>query len=272
MIKDVMVVIDSVGERAGPFGLGLTKQLDGFIAAAAVTSHEAFEPLYYTEGGYNLIEGAQEEAVELARAAAQRLASRAQIAGLKVDATTIGGGPEAEPKLLALSQTYDVIVVEQSEPGVSKPADRYVEALLLRSGRPVLVVPYFQQTNPRFDLITVAWDGSPPSARALADAIPLLQRATHVSVVTVVRDRPRAEDEAGMRLVQHLARHGVDAQFRVLPSTIPVAETLLSHISDAGTDLLVMGAYGHSRLRETILGGASRGILGSMTVPVFMSH
>jgi nucleotide-binding universal stress UspA family protein len=272
MIKDVIVVIDSIGERAGPFALALTKQLDGFITAAAITSHEVFEPLYYPEGGYNLIEGAQEDAIALADAATRRLASRAQISGLKMDATTIAGGAEAEPKLLALCQTYDLIVVEQSEPGVSKPADRYVEAVLLRSGRPVLVVPYFESRTPTFGSITVAWDGSTPSARALADAIPLLQRATQVSVVTVLRDRPRVEDEAGPRLVQHLARHGVDAQFRALPSSIPVAETLLSHISDAGSDLLVMGAYGHSRLRETILGGASRGILGSMTVPVFMSH
>jgi nucleotide-binding universal stress UspA family protein len=144
--------------------------------------------------------------------------------------------------------------------------------LLLRSGRPALIVPYFYSKEPNFETITVAWDGSVPAARALADSIPLLRRASRVSIVKVLVDEPYDTDEAASRLVQHLVRHGVDAQFRGLPSSVAVAETLLSDLADSGSDLLVMGAYGHSRLREVVLGGATRTILNSMTVPVFMSH
>ncbi len=272
MIKDILVVMDNASERAGPFALSLARQVDAFVTGASVTAAEPFEPLYYSEARYDLIEAAQNDAIELARAVVEAFEERAKAAGLNADIRTISGGHETERKLLALCRTYDLIVLEQTDPDAKKPADTYLEPILLRSGRPALIVPYFYGKAPSFETITIAWDGSATCARALADAIPLLQRASSVSVVSVLRDQPNDRDEIGARLVQHLARHGVDADFRSLPSTIPVAETLLSHIADAGSDLLVMGAYGHSKFREAILGGASRGILGSMTVPVFMSH
>jgi nucleotide-binding universal stress UspA family protein len=272
MIKDILVVMDSASERAGPFALSLAREVNACLAAVSVTAAEPFEPLYYSEARFDLVEAAQGEAIELASVAAETFAERAKASDLNVNTTTISGGHEVERKLLALCQTYDLVIFEQFDSDIKKPVERYLEPILLRSGRPTIVVPYFYVRPAAFETITVAWDGSAPCARALADAIPLLQRASNVSVVRVVRDEFDDRDEIGPRLVQHLARHGVDAQFRELSSTIPVAETLLSHVADAGSDLLVMGAYGHSRLREAILGGASRGILKSMTVPIFMSH
>jgi len=117
----------------------------------------------------------------------------------------------------------------------------------------------------------VAWDGSAPAARALGDAMPMLARARRVEVV-VVDDGPDGDTIPGSDAQRHLKRHGIEAGLRRLTGTRDVADTLLSQASDTGADLLVMGGYGHSRFREFILGGATEGVLASMTLPVLMAH
>ncbi|MFM9938125.1 MAG: universal stress protein [Hyphomicrobiaceae bacterium] len=149
------------------------------------------------------------------------------------------------------------------------------ERLAIESGRPVLIVPHsgrFPQFGTR---VTVAWNGRREAARATFDALPLLQAAANVRVIWV---NPQAESRAAgdlptAEIAASLARHGVkcDAATAVA-SDIKVGDTLLSGLTDDGSDLLVMGAYGHSRLREFVFGGATRHILDHMTVPVLMSH
>ncbi len=121
----------------------------------------------------------------------------------------------------------------------------------------------------------VAWDASREAARAVSDALPILERASSVAVVSV---NPRSRDFGhgdvpGADIALHLARHGVkvDVQ-RIETRDLDVGNALLSHVASESADLLVMGGYGHSRLREMVLGGATRTILGEMTVPVLMSH
>jgi nucleotide-binding universal stress UspA family protein len=147
------------------------------------------------------------------------------------------------------------------------------ESTLFESGRPVVMVPYIQKAALKLDRVMVCWDGSRPAARAVADAMPLLERAGRVEVVIVANERGKNDEIAGADMGQHLARHGlkVDVQ-RITAGGIEVAETLLSHAADSGTDFMVMGGYGHSRLREFVLGGVTHSILRSMTVPALMSH
>jgi hypothetical protein len=137
--------------------------------------------------------------------------------------------------------------------------------------------------------VLLAWSGKRESARALRDALPLLQRAEQVEVVMHAAAAPGEEAEADplAPVLAHLARHGVSARGRVVhagePSILermqrpwtpdaPVAESLLSHAADSGADLIVMGGYGHSRAWELVLGGVTRTVLQTMTVPVLMSH
>jgi nucleotide-binding universal stress UspA family protein len=119
----------------------------------------------------------------------------------------------------------------------------------------------------------VCWDGSRNAARAVGDAMPLLARAKAVEVVIVASEAGKSDELPGADIAHHLARHGLKVELqRIVSPGLDVANTILSHAADAGTDFIVMGGYGHSRMRELVLGGATRGILTSMTVPTLMSH
>lgn len=119
----------------------------------------------------------------------------------------------------------------------------------------------------------VAWDGGREAARALADAIPLLKRARFVTVVSVSK-APEASTFEDIDVAAYLDRQGVRASFTSIPRPdgVGTGATLLNQLSDRHADVLVMGAYGHARARERVLGGVTRALLQTMTVPVFMSH
>ncbi|QLP97317.1 MAG: universal stress protein [Rhodoblastus sp.] len=148
-----------------------------------------------------------------------------------------------------------------------------VEALLFDSGRPVVMVPSIYRGPVRLDTILVAWDGGKEAARAIAGAMPILKQARNVQLVTVVEPKMRdAVDLPGFNITRHLARKGVQAELKRIASDLDPGNSLLSHAADIGADMLVMGAYGHSRWREMLLGGATRQILQSMTLPAFLAH
>jgi nucleotide-binding universal stress UspA family protein len=137
----------------------------------------------------------------------------------------------------------------------------------------VVVVPYIQKDGLKLDRVLVCWDGSRPAARAIADAMPFLARATAVDVVIVASTREKSDEIPGVDMGEHLARHGLKIEVKRIVSTdVDVPNTILSHAADSGADFIVMGGFGHSRLREFVLGGATRGILAAMTVPTLMSH
>ena len=119
----------------------------------------------------------------------------------------------------------------------------------------------------------VCWDGSRSAARAVADAMPFIVRAKAAEVVIVASEPAKSDEMPGADIAHHLARHGARVEIKpIVTAETDVASTILSHAADASADFLVMGGYGHSRLREFVLGGVTRGILTSMTVPTLMSH
>ena len=171
------------------------------------------------------------------------------------------------------ARQFDISIVAQTEAGAAGPERLLTEAALFESGRPVLVVPYIQRAGLELRRVMVCWDGSRNAARAIGDAMPFLLRANAVEVITVTGEPGKSSDVPGADIAHHLARHGLKVELRQLVmSDTDVTSTILSHAADAGSDLIVMGGYGHSRAREFVLGGATRGILASMTVPVLMSH
>ncbi|MCC6531736.1 MAG: universal stress protein [Burkholderiales bacterium] len=197
-------------------------------------------------------------------------AARARSAGVtQAESRFIDGDPD---RMLPLHARYaDLLIVGQGVPEAGVSA----ETMVLDGARPVLIVPHSFELRRVGERVLVAWNASREATRALTDALPLLQRAQQVDVVTVnAMPEARGHGEMpGADIALYLARHGVKAN--VLPTygeDAEVGEWLLSRASDLGSDLLVMGAYGHSRLRELVLGGATRTVLESMTVPVLMSR
>ncbi len=178
--------------------------------------------------------------------------------------------------VLEHARTVDLVIAGQRDPSFDFSAILDIpDRLVMESGRPVLVVPHSGRFGAVGGRVTVAWNGRRESARALFDAMPLLKAASRVKVVWV---NPQSEEEATgdlptAEIGATLARHGVKCE--VASSYAPdirVGDAILSDLADDGTDLLVMGAYGHSRVREFVFGGATKHILDHMTVPVLLSH
>jgi len=184
------------------------------------------------------------------------------------------GGGESED-ISALVRAVDLVVYGQAAPDYRLPTGFGPEEIVIGSGRPMLVVPYAGEFAAIGRRALVAWDGSPEVSRALHDALPLLRKAEAVTVMTVRRSEARSERDGPLlaRLIKHLQRHGIPAQSEeTLRGDIPVSDVLLSRAADLDADLIVAGAYHHSRIRESLFGGVSRELLGHMTVPVLMSH
>ena len=163
--------------------------------------------------------------------------------------------------------------LRQSDPRLGRALEVMIEAALLGSGRPILIVPYLHEGGVKFDRFLVCWDGSHNAARAIADAMPFLTRAKRVEVVTVATDEDADDSMVGLYIAHHLARHDVIVDVRnILAHGQDVSLRIRSHAAQQSADLIVMGGYGHSRLREFVLGGATRDILESTVVPTLMSH
>lgn len=181
---------------------------------------------------------------------------------------------ETVPALCLSARYADFVIAGQPAPGVDENgrAPDVHQSLALATGRPVLLVPYAGHFAGVGRNILVAWNASRESARAVADALPLLRKAERVSIVVFNPGHEHGE-EPGADIALHLARHGVKVSVATrVGKDVGIGELMLSHAADVAADLIVMGAYGHSRIRELVLGGATRTLLESMTVPVLMSH
>lgn len=147
-----------------------------------------------------------------------------------------------------------------------------VEAAIFGSGRPVLLLPE-RHESPDYTTVFVAWDGSRVAARAVADAEHFLSKAARVVVATVTDEKQIAEQQPAERLVDHLKRRGIKAEARAVSSNgRPIGQTLQDEALADKAGLLVLGGYGHSRLRDFVLGGATKGVLDDLRVPVLLSH
>lgn len=168
----------------------------------------------------------------------------------------------------------DLVILGQVNPSHPPPpaGRQLVEDVLMTSGRPILVIPYIGRFATVGSRILVGWNNSREATRAVNDAMPLLAKATFVTVLEASARNP-AIDSTGADITRHLTRHGVNAKTtRTVTGSISTLDLLLNHAADMSADLLVVGGYGHSRLRELVLGGVTRELLRHMTLPVLMSH
>lgn len=221
------------------------------------------------------IERAEQEAKEIETAARKALAAQSDTLRWSVEAAMTQLG--ALTDLVAQRARFaDLVVLPRPYGATQGPdAEAVLEAALFEGDAPVLVLPDSgagRSPTPR--RIVIAWNQSAEAMTAVRRALPLLKQADVVNVAVIDPPKHGAErsDPGGM-LCQMLVRHGVKAEVSVLAKTMPrVSDVLARHVRDQAADLLVMGAYGHSRFREAILGGATRNMLEQAEVPVFMAH
>jgi nucleotide-binding universal stress UspA family protein len=275
MIKDIVVNLGlGASDPAGDYAVSIAEAFGAHLLGVAVS----YEPIIpgTVMGGVppEVIESQRAESNKKARAAIARFEQAAKRAGISMETrvlnTSVSG---AADQIGRIGRRFDLVVVGQPQRKNSLPDEVVDEGVLFESGRPVIFVPYIQKGGMKADRIMVCWDGSRTASRAVADAMPFLKKAKQVEIV-IISSKPAKDNEVpGADLGQHLARHGLKVDIkRITSPDTDVPSTILSYAADSSADMIVMGGYGHSRLREFVLGGATRGLLESMTVPVLMSH
>jgi len=275
MIKDIVVNL-SLGDRdpAGEYAVSAAEAFGAHLLAIAV-SYEAVIPGTLLGGiPPEIIESQRVESDKKARAAIARFEKVSKRTGISAETYIMSASVAgAADQIGRIARRFDLVVVGQPERTKSLPDEVVDEGVLFGSGRPVVIVPFIHKGGMNLSRVMVCWDGSRAAARAVADAMPFLQKAKQVEIVIISEKEGNKDQIPGADLGQHLARHGLKVDVkRIISPDVDVPSTILSHAADSSADLIVMGGYGHSRLREFVLGGATRGLLESMTVPVLMSH
>jgi len=277
--KDLLVQIDGSKAAAKRIdaAIGLARRFDAHLTGLMVVGEPHIPGFVMAQ----MPSGIWDETLRQLRAQAQGIAdgfiAAAQRAGLTADCRIDSVVESDVPEVVALHARHaDLAILGQADADEPQPGGSgLIGDVALAAGRPVLAIPYIGVGTTLGERVLVAWDGGREAARALNDALPILKRAKSVSVV-VINASARVGShgsQAGADIALHLARHGVKVQAQALEiPDIGVGDALLSRLTDEAADLLVMGAYGRARLSETVLGGVTRTILGSMTVPVLMSH
>ena len=253
--------------------LNLAKQYDAHVVALYALEQVVLPSYLMIQIGAEILEAQKKAAAEeMARAEAE-FTSRASTAGLgSIEWRTAIHDPI---DAMVLHARYaDLVVIGQSEVADALDIATGLPArVVLAAGRPALILPNIGNFPTIGKRILVAWDASREATRAVTDAIPLLKRADKVNVMAVDPKSGKQGHIAGADIGLYLARHGVHVEVSTDPGAeIDVGNELLSRASDLSADLIVMGCYGHSRLKEWVLGGATRTLLESMTAPVLMSH
>ena len=213
----------------------------------------------------------QERAQERANAAISVFEVEARLAKIAYGTRTLAAIPaDAEQTIGDLARLYDLTIVLQPDTSNASYDKVIPQGILLNSGGPMLVVPYIHKGPLEAHHVGIAWDGSRLAARALRDALPFLTAAKTVTVIAINENAGEASSD---QVVNHLARRGIAARVqRLTVDRGNVHGTILSIAAESNIGLLVRGGYGHSRLKERILGGVTRSMFDSMTVPVLMSH
>jgi nucleotide-binding universal stress UspA family protein len=231
---------------------------------------------FIAEGGAavaSIFEVEHERAMERAQAALAVFEVEAKAAKISHGSRAVAGTfAEAVTMIGTAARLYDLTVVSQGEPGPDVFDNQLPQELLLQTGGPILMLPYIFRGAFKAARIGICWDGSRLAARAMRDAMPLLAQADKLTAITLNASEVPAEASPA-ELAKHLARNALPVRTISLDTGRgEVQSSILSIAADESLDLLVMGGYGHSRLEETVFGGVTREMFGSMTLPVLMSH
>lgn len=276
-LKDIMVLVDSSAHSADRLDVAikLATDHDAHLTGLFVRMVPHVPQFVMSQLGPEVQDVQRKYAQDAARAAHKIFEDKVRAAGIRAEWRAVEG--DLVDTVCLHAKYTDMVVMGQRDTSddAMDGEDGLVDHVVLEAGRPVLVVPYAGKFKTIGSKVVLAWNASREATRAVNDAMPLLQKAREVEVLAINPRGGRAGhgDVPGADISLHLARHGVKANAEhIFSDDVDPGAMLLSRAADAGADLIVMGAYGRSRLRELVLGGATRHLLRHMTVPVLMAH
>jgi nucleotide-binding universal stress UspA family protein len=276
VIKDLVVNLTVGVDRdpAAQFAISIAAMFQAHIAGIAFSYDPVITPTVMDGLSAAWVDTQRTENRASAQEAVDRFEAASKREGLSAEHRIIEASLGGAASLFGrIARRFDLSVIGQIDPERMIPDDLLIESALFESGRPLVLVPYIQKGGIQLDRILACWDGSRNAARAIADAMPFLKRGKAIEIVIVASGSGKTDELPGVDLGEHLARHGLNVEVkRLVAAGVDVSNVILSYAADCAADFIVMGGYGHSRLREFVLGGATRGILASMTVPVLMAH
>ncbi|HEY8594695.1 MAG TPA: universal stress protein [Devosiaceae bacterium] len=275
-IRNILVPFNTAGASAAALAIALkmAKKYD-----AHVTGLFCGDPRIALRSGL----GAWPELVEAVRAGHERLRQEARDrfhAAIAAEASDRAGKThwiaverEVDTAIMEYARYVDITVIGASPEGtVSEETEFHADRICLASGRPVLVVPKDYRTDTLGEHAIVAWDGKRAAARALGDAMQILESKSKVTVLSVGEDHT-PEPKEGLDIVEHLRRHGLETEFVHIPrKDRSVAKAIAGYCATSGAGILVMGAYEHSKFNEDLFGGVTHSVLRNLTIPTLMAH
>lgn len=274
--KDILVTLTSYPEptpiSVAEDAVAIAAALGAHLAAVACEVHVEI-PGHFLSGG--IVPG-----IVAGEAAKSRKNAQSLLAAFDAAADKAGVAHETILEKAPTSAVQDLLVDyarlrDLTIVSVPEGYDQwYAEAVIFGSGRPTLILPESPRSRP-FELgtVVVAWDFSRAAARAVADALPLLEKAKKVRIVTVANEKEFDTKHSAEELAKNLARHGIDVVLdKVDAKDKAIGDVLEAYVAAQRADVLVMGAYGHARWREFILGGATRNLLSKPPLPILFSH
>lgn len=276
-LKDILVYLDvaSTTDKAPEVAMDLATRFDAHVTGLAYSLEPVAPPVLMGPVPTDLLSQAAEQAENAAQAAINRFATLGERYNARYEQRVLPlpSGKAAE-NFANQGRLTDLVVIGQEDPDNGDSIKGgLIESALFETARPVLIVPYIDKELLAMKRVQVAWDGSRAAARAVRAALPILEAAGQAEIVMVDNGKLANQVDPGADLAIYLSRHDIKVEITRIPGQgISVGDALLSYAYDKSADLLVMGGYGHSRMREFILGGATRDILRSMTVPVLMAH
>ncbi len=275
MLNDIAVFLP-VDRPAGPLidcaaavaGL-FEAHLDGIACA-----YQAINPMIAFEASAAVMAAQYDSGPEQAAAVLDQFEITTRRLNIPHDArSTFNVSYAATRTVTEMSRLYDLNIVAQPDSSNPSQTDFLSEAILFGSGRPMLMIPYINRGTFRMDRVLICWDGKAPAARAVHNAAPFLRKAKTIDVVAINEHEEAAGAASLSALVAHLTRRDLPVtSHRLTADTSNIHNTILSLAADNDSDLIVMGGYGHSRLREFILGGVTRGMFETLTAPTLFSH
>ncbi|MFD0915706.1 universal stress protein [Pseudahrensia aquimaris] len=278
--KDILVHIDSSDactDRVAA-ALALAERHEARVIGAALALESTISSYVGIAIPASLVSQQKEIVQKSAEEAVAKFTEAAKAAGVAHDSVVISCSASKAPARLAYHARHvDLTFMGQPNPDDDNASfnETLLDGVLFASGRPVYVVPYIGRNIRPIRKAVIAWDGGKKAVRALNDAIPILKDRNEV-IVLVINPDDRGDahgDKPGAEIAAHLARHGIEAKVDLHVAPDASADNLiLNYLSDTGADLLVMGAYSHSRLRERAFGGVTNTILKQMITPVLMAE
>lgn len=270
-IKNILVAYSgwSAGESALEHGLKIADHYDAWVTGIVGHGQSQLLRAFGGQAPTDVVEVIKENEVSEIARAKEIFAEAVARHGRSEASEILDVFDEGGTTVASFARTFDLVV---TAPQSTERAEGHLSAspdlIALQSGRPVLIVPKNYMAKGLSTHVVVAWDGKRAAARAIGDAMPMLEEKGKVTVLTIGKTTPAGTD----RLIQNLRRHGVDAEHLQQTKSGSIGHTILTATREISADLIVMGAYEHSKFAHDVFGGVTTDVIKETSVPVLMSH